>query len=400
LKPSQTTKGASWLSQFPLEDLEVAQLLIDSLEIHDNTTVINELRSQILRLIAREPERLPAVLVPIRSLEDLGEPSEGAVDHIAYETFDPGKDFPVLPGSEADIGSLSRGLIETNPVSLLSPTLGIDQLRDLRARTILLISDYSGSGRQATRFARAFSRNSTIASWISYGYIQVRVLVYAASSESAQVLAEEKNIVVSTVVPAKSAATAGWSKTQRSEIESLCARYVDDDELPRGYKQSFGLFSTNVRAPNNLPSILIRNGGAPYGLFPSRQVPPDFVREIHSYVPHPSLAQTLRNLGAADLALAVEEKSRPIRALRALCALQLLDNSIEESIVWGMLHLKPTEVSELKRTLLALGLIDLDSQTTKKGKRELLRARTRQVAPPRHVHTPMPEVTYVPTQLR
>ena len=402
MKPSTTTDGARWVSSFEVGDQRTAALLIDSLEMHDHVEIMNTLRDQILAIADADVESLPMLVLPIRSLEDLPRLGEDEEEHIAYRTYDPGAPLPILPGSEADIGSMSRGIIESDAARFLPPSLNIDELRRRKVRTICLVTDYSGSGNQAIQFVRTFKANSTIASWISYGLVRLYVVTYAAGLEASELFKAERHVTFRSHLSAKSARSAGWSDDERGRIEELCLREFDSDDHSGalGYKNSFGLYLTNMRVPNNLPQILIKQAGKRPGIFANRLIPHGFHQELGSYSPSPSLDTTLRNLGAGDLADRLSIKTRPVRSLRALAALYLIEYGISEEQVWAMLGLDPNGIREIRTTLLALECITLDNKLTKRGKAELHRARSLGVDGPKHVHKPRPPVSYEPTQLR
>lgn len=403
MKPSTTTRGREWLSHFDEADRATAELLVDSLEIHDHVEIMRALADQLRTFASTEAKVTPVVLVPIRSTEDLIElePKSNG-EHIAYKTFAPGATYPVLPGSEAEIGSMFRGLVDSVSGVFLSPDTPLEELRRLKARTICLVVDYSGSGTQAARFAQTFRANPTLASWISFGLIRLRIVAYAANLEASRLLKDDPHVVFEAKTVAKSARSADWSPEQRRRIEQLCVKYAthDDPNAPLGYHDSFGLYLTNMRVPNNLPQILIRSGGPFPGLFAGRQVPSTFVSELRSYRPSPSLGRTLRNLGQDVLASRLEEETRPVQALRALAALQLLDFGLSEDEVWAMLALDAQKTVELKTTLIALGCITLDNKVTKRGRTELQRASYLGAPHRKYSHTPRPPVGYESTQLR
>ncbi|PRY67194.1 hypothetical protein B0I08_10789 [Glaciihabitans tibetensis] len=402
MKPSTTTAGRAWLTNFDAPDRDAAALLIDSLEIHDHVAIMSALSERVRRLVSSDASAAPAVLVPIRSIEDLPNLSDINSHHVAYRTYDPGAGFPALPGSEADIGAMSRALIENNSSLFISPEHDIEALRFLKPRTFCLLVDYSGSGNQAAKFAQTFRANSTIASWISFGYVRLKVVAYAANLEASRRFESQTHVDFESHTIAKSAMSADWTQEERDRITRVCIDYSSDQvsESPLGYHDSFGLYLTNMRVPNNLPQILIRSGGPFPGLFAGREIPASFVNELRSYRPTPSLDRTLRSLGADALAERLKERTRPVQALRALAALQLLDYGFDEDQVWAMLGLGDDAAVELRTTLIALECITIDNKVTKRGRAELQRATNLGRPVSRYVHTRRSPVGYEPTQLR
>lgn len=399
-RPSETDAGRRWLSNFPAADRASAELLIDSLEIHDHVKVINGLRAALTRRLETFADQFPAVLIPIRSKVDLPVLPDG--EHTAYDTYDPGAGLPVLPGSEADIGSLIRDLTTEYPNDFLPPDLGIEDLRSRKVRSLILVTDYCGSGKQAIRFADTFIRNRTLASWISTRLLSVNVLAYASSLRGIGRLSDKKGISFQTVIAANSIELANWNSIQRNHIVELCSKYAEEgcSDEALGYEASFGLHLTNLRVPNNLPQILIRGEGSWLGLFPGRSIPVDFSEQLLSYEAPLSLEQMLQNNSAARIAERITERDRPVPGLRALAALQLLNLGIPPLKVFNMLKLSPIEQTVLQTSLIAMGLITLEYSVTESGMRELKRNRWKGFKPPRTRQRRQTYVEYIPTQLR
>lgn len=403
MRPSQTNLGSAWIEQFKTDSQPIAQLLIDSLEIHDQTNVITTIIDRVRSLVIEAGESAPAVVLPIRSMEDLPDVPETHDNHVAYETYNPGSSFPPLPGSEAEMGGAIRTLMQRNPELFLSPESTLAELRENKVRSIILVTDYSGSGKQALNFARSFTQNSTIASWISYNRTRIYVVTYAASLEASDLLRKEKHFNFSTHTIAKSASSADWSGAQRDAIIDFCRKEASNSNAKHalGYKASFGLYLTNLRVPNNLPHVLIRTEPG-LGLFPGREMPASLFRELPTYIPEPSLDRLLRNLGAEDLADLLQDTTRPVRALRSLAILQLADYNIEQNQIDAMLGLSESSLRQLKTSLIALGCLSLEGQITARGRRELSRARSagRSWITRRAKYVPTGAVTYTPYQLR
>lgn len=404
MKPSQANAGSAWINQFDKSTRPFATLLIDSLEIHDQTTVLKTVIDQVRNLMNEGTDTHPAVVIPIRSMEDLPDLPASSEGHVVYETFNPGSSFPPLPGSEAEIGSAIRTLVQGNPGNFLSPESSLTHLREQKVRSIFLVTDYCGSGKQALRFARTFTNHPTIASWISYRYTTIHVVTYAASLEATNLLRDQKHLKFSTHTIAKSAASAGWSEKQRQGVIDFCKTHAIPNQIqhPLGYKDSFGLYLTNFRVPNNLPQVLIRATGNPPGVFAGREMPTSFFEQLPKYVPSKSLDQLLRNLGAEDLADLLHDATRPIKALRTLALLQLTDYDIASDQIDAMLGLDEATLRELKTSLIALDCLTLDGTITTRGRRELARARNTRPSwlPKPTKYVPSDVIPYTPDQLR
>lgn len=401
-KPSETSVGKKWLANFATEDRETARLLIDDLEIKDHSEILTELRRELLQWAEESSQAFPAVLIPIRSQEDL--PALHAEEkHVAYETFNPGAGFPVLPGSEADIGAVIRGIISSRPSKFLSPELTLDSLRQSKVRSIMLLTDYCGSGKQASQFVDTFTRNRTIASWVSSGHVAIKVLAYASSLGGYHVLGEKRGVEFRSLNVARSIEMVTWSAQDRARVVELCEKYADSsikDQGALGYKESFGLYLSNQRVPNNLPQILIRKEGDWPGFFPDRGFDPKLFHELRTYEPSLSLVEALSSNGGKAVASSSSVWARPVPALRALFVLQLLTSGVPESKIFAMLKLGEDGERLLRTSLIALGLIDFDGNVTDSGTKELERSSWRGYKPPRLRNRFSGPVDYIPTQLR
>lgn len=400
-RPSETSAGRSFVDHFEEKDQSTARLLIDSLEIHNFSHILNALREEVSQAVGTR-DGSPAILIPIRSQEDLLELPGGA-DHIAYRTFQPGAGFSPMPGSEGEIGSIISSLTMEEPERFFPPTLSLDEIRAQKIRTIILLTDYCGSGNQALRFARSFIRNPRVASWLSSGHLKLRVQSYASSSGAVDLFSREKGVTFSTLVAAKSGPATNWSSTQSEDVRSLCLTHAVSEipESPLGYKDSFGLYLSSYRVPNNLPQILIRSGGPWPGLFPARRVPASFGSELTSYVPRSSVAQVLSNLGETELARFVEKAGRPLRVGQGLAAISLLEKGRSEREVMNLIGVGEEAWQQLRSTLIALNLVDYGLQLTDSGQAELKRSRLWLVrgSGEKNAGSRAP-VEYLPTRLR
>lgn len=400
-KPSETRDGREFIARFVEVEQPVARLLIDSLEIHNFSHILNSLREELLRSVGlRESE--PAVLIPIRSHEDLPDISKGS-EHIAYKTFQPGSGFSSTPGSEGEIGSVVASLVEGDPDRFLAPTTSLEDIREGNVRSIILLTDYCGSGTQALRFARSFTRNPRLASWISSGHLRLRVQSYASSKEAISLFSSESGIEFSTLVAAKSGPATNWTNAEAQSVTELCIKHASGSSLlpPLGYKESFGLYLSSYRVPNNLPQILIRSDGPWPGLFPARRMPAAFGNELTTYIPRTSVSQILRNLGESNLASFIDEAGRPVRVGRGLAAMSLLGSGNNEDVVRHLTGQDDASWKRLRSTLMALGLIDIDLALTALGRAELKRSRLWPVGACTSTRpVVMNSVEYYPTQLR
>jgi hypothetical protein len=275
---SQTETGQRWIGNFRDEETETAALLLDSLHIASDSTV----RSALSSLLSTEASRkwqLPAALYSVR------EPSEFHVQSnaIAFDDFQPGSDLSGAPGSEAGVANIIRELAVPGS-DLIGPTAGLDDLRRLRVRSLILVTDYAGSGDQAADYLAAFVRNRTLRSWVSYGLLRFHLVMYATSVNAFKRLGDNPQLTsISRHVQAPSVGYIHWDDSQRKAVIRLCRKYANDRDESLGHGGDGGLFVRQSTVPDNLPQILTQTTGrtarqtiwAPF--FAGRRWPPSLL---------------------------------------------------------------------------------------------------------------------------
>lgn len=319
--PSTTARGRRWLANFNEHDQAAARLLLDSLQVATSS----EMRFKLKKAILDQTDALrdgSGVLVPVLATEDIHLPADQAIrtgknGHIAYETFAPGARISATPGSEGFIGNLVREVVQP-PSSAsgrwMGPSAALEELRQRRCRTVLLVTDYAGSGRQVTRFAQTFTRNPTIRSWRSFGWARIVVLTYAATLGARDAMESCAAIdKVQVIRPAVSFDDAGWTQDERREVERVCRAYAQRGHANEalGYSASGGLFATHESVPNNLPLVLRQLKRSRPGdwrpFFEGRQFPEDLAADLGDYrTPKRELLPIVQVAGQSRLAKAME----------------------------------------------------------------------------------------------
>lgn len=382
MKPSETSRGSEWLTNFLPEDQWAAQALIDSIMFVSLSTMRPELVRFLQELMATHQIESPALVLPALSIEDINAAlslSKAAAPrlHIAYKTYTVGAPISVLPGSEGLIGNAIRDLFRGPPQrgsSWLAADCSLEDLRSRKCRSIVFVSDYAGSGTQIAEFARTFTRNSTIRSWRSGGYLKLHAVVYVASPVALNLLTGPKAPLDSlyAVRASPTFADRPWGREERLAIEQLCIRKADRHSDALGYKESRGLLATEAGAPNNLPRILRQLGPSWRPFFEGRTVPPELALELGDYAPK------LTNAGLADLTqqarLASALELRRMRPASAdlLRMLALLQRSRRRPYDLAAATSMPvSRVLELLQSLRELQLIDDGDRLTARGMTEL-----------------------------
>ncbi|WP_426593821.1 phosphoribosyltransferase-like protein [Cellulomonas sp. McL0617] len=398
----------SWLSNFPDQDRDTARLLLDSVRIASS----DEIRSGIQSLLGEQRFRLPAVLIPVRSMEDLQlkAPSEGGRPRdsaVAYEDFLPGSPLAVTPGSEGFIGTLIRDLtgssVSRRGRGWLHPLASLDELEQFRCRTLIFVSDYAGSGDQMTRYIASFLRNPRIRSWRSFGWIRVAAVTFAQSRSAGVALSALAHDVHS-CEPARSISTAGWDWATQTRVEALCRKYAGSKQVRQalGYGASGGLFVSSVSSiPNNLPWILRRRGANWKAFFEGRSFPPDLLEQVGSYQPPAELPAVVQAVGQIRLANSLQSGRHGEATVTVLTILALLYDRAGQSQV-DLAHttgLTFQKVDEVLTFLRRGNLVDDEHRVTTRGVEELRASRRLRRGVPDSL--PVEPVTpYYPRQLR
>ncbi|WP_406080547.1 hypothetical protein OG468_08825 [Streptomyces zaomyceticus] len=265
-RPSETTSGVSWINNFPSEDRRAAELLINSLRILSDATFRAKLTGRLSDLV--EQLQHPIAIYPIRELPKEDGGVKVPIRKMTASSPEPPDarflplDHPhaALPGSEAHVGNIIRDVIgsrnRANEEVISSPQT-IADLRRIKVRNVVLVDDYSGTGRRVASYLDAWAQNPTIRSWFSYKLIKFHLVLHAVSRSSLRAL--ERNPWVEQVLFSEHAAdfsTARWSKDEAAEIEDLCMKHSLSKSLALGYKKSEGLWVMQHTVPNNLPMIL------------------------------------------------------------------------------------------------------------------------------------------------
>jgi len=331
MKPSDTASGQAWLENFSQGDLAAATVLLDSIRFVDLDTLRNGLIAELEALRASNRINGPTLLLPERNLKDLiTDPAVKLKNAVAYENVYPGADISVTPGSEGFVGSLLRDFAaagrQTPENFWIAPDAGLEHLRERRCRTIVLVTDYSGSGTQLLTLAESLFRNKTICSWHSLKLIEIHVLAFAASLGALESLGSSRVInAAHTVEAAPTFETSGWTEEVHEAIIELCNRESRAPRWSLGFERSTGLFATARGAPNNLPAIFWQRAADWQPLFRGRIVPPKVAEDLAGYQPTEPLPELAARVG--QMRIGRNERLKYMRAqsrdlLRALLSLR------------------------------------------------------------------------------
>jgi hypothetical protein len=368
------------LSNFLPEDQLTAQALLDSIRFVGLSTIRSNLRVLLHELLADQKILKPAMLLAALSTEDLPALEPPRRSHVAFDTFGPGDPISATPGSEGFIGNLIRELVR-EPSSAgrrpwLLPTATLEELRQQGCRSIVIVTDYSGSGRQLREYAMTLVRHPTIRSWRSGRLLRVYAVAFAATHAAFE-MPHQRRAPLDNLWAVQAAPTFGdrpWAASKRAEIEQLCQRYVQPRHRYEalGYKSSRGLLATEAGAPNNLPFILRQRGKKWRPFFDGRIVPQEIVSELGDYEPEFGADELVASTGQVRLAHMPPSRNTRRVTAELLEVLGLLNRRARPPAeVAAITGLGLQRVESLLAALTLLGLIDGDRQLTAAGVAEL-----------------------------
>ncbi|WP_456860477.1 phosphoribosyltransferase-like protein [Geodermatophilus sp. SYSU D00691] len=405
--PSQTTRGRDWLTNFADTERTPMALLLDSLQIVSPTAVNFGLKTQIESLAPELRRGGTGLLVPVLSLRDIDRaleqtrrrdeetealPSPVEVPpshrtHTAWGTYQPGMPISATPGSEGPVGNLVRDLTGERPGEepshWLHPASDVDALRDRKCRLLVLVTDYSGSGTQVTRFARTFVRNERIRSWRSFGWLKVVVVAYAMAMDARRACTASKYVDrITAAMPARSFEDADWTPSEQEEIRRICRHYVPRRQrrAALGFGGSAGLFLTHTSVPNNIPMVLRRQppGWQPFLVgSDGRTVPQDLISELKDYrPPERNLVAVAEASDQLRLARAIESGRLRTPADRLVALLALVAHQTSDvPTVSHRLGRPEAEIQAMLAFLQHVGLVAEDLSVTARGRAELHHSR-------------------------
>ena len=383
--------------------METATVLLDSLRFLSLSEIHTKLRGFLDRAFQDEAIPFPALVVPERNLRsyeklasrfrdlqqrdddspeaDRVEWSEFASSVVAWQDFLPGDGLKVATaGSDAFVAmvlarySPNGGQTLSIDCRWIAPDASIDDLRRVRCRSLVVLTDYVASGNQSDSLASAIARNPSIRSWRSLHLVEIHIAAIAAQPSGVERLKASKAVdSVHTVEVAPSIWTTIKDPDAQKAVVELCRSYASKSKLALGYDEAGGLLATERRAPNNLPRVFIQEGRDWKPLFPKREVPRDFVEQLRDYRPSEDLQASALRVG--QLRLGRNERIQSLRkASRVLLqALALVNGgAIDAMDIAEPMGVDVHEAAAYLATLQAWGLVDPTSRITEDGRRELV----------------------------
>lgn len=273
-----------WLSQFDENQRTLAKVLLSRLQFISRDTFAEWLNQAFTFL----PKNQILALYSVRKLTETKN-QDCYWDDDGNPVVRPGASL----GSEDLVYSLISNLVRAKKEILLDhPTL--NDLREKKVRSYVLIDDSIGSGKRVADFINAMLKHPTFLSWWNFGWIKICVLSFARTRESeAYIISHvrgkdhnkqkikkvEKITFFSEIVYSYTSCKdceKRWGK-KISQLKELCQNQAKIPPKKRlGYGDVLGNIVFYHSVPNHLPGVLwFTKKKVPqwYGLFPDRALP-------------------------------------------------------------------------------------------------------------------------------
>jgi|SRR5215218_738073 len=377
MKPSETDAGQAWLENFSEPDLPAATLLLDSLRFVSLSKLRNRLKAFLETLQNDGALAAPALVVPERNLKEFADLAVPLQEAVAYRDFQPGAPIRVTPGSVGLVGGILRDFAPAGSNAghpWIAPDANLEALRARRCRSIVLVTDYVGSGNQIATLAATFARHPTLKSWRSLRRLKIHVVAFAAQPQALKRLDREEAVdSVWAVEVAPTGHTAPWEPAALDAITNLCRTECRwRAALALGYGDSFGLFVTERGAPNNLPAVFLQDKWGWQPLFPRRTVPAEFAEQLSDYRPSESLAELAERVGQLRMGRNKRLDSMPPASRRLLRALVSVGHARRDATTLAAeLAIDLQAAVALLDSLHRFGFVTDNGRITDAGQREL-----------------------------
>lgn len=399
MKLTETESGQAWLENFPAADKNRASRLLEAFVLVGWTEARLRLLELLQQVISEHEATGPAWVLPIMDQGDIARTAElGPGEHpTALVNFSPGAPIPALPGSEGLVGHLLR---DVQGPGVLPPESPLPELARRRVRTILIVTDLSESGAQAVQFADCLTRNRTIRSWRSFGWIRIIVVSYAMSVDAERRLMDAPSIDDARFVRrAPAIRNLPWPTSEIEASLDLCRRYARGNAR-LGFADHGGLFGFQDRVPNTVPRMFRQRWQNWTPLFDDRRVPPALASELgFAVAPTPGNSDLLRTLRQERIRSAIGRQQHPGNRVVIAALAGLLTPSQRIDALDGSGNLSQDERRDLLRYLETQGWVGPDGAVTLQGRVELQEAKRKQRRVDTNVPPPDPK-DYYPVSLR
>lgn len=276
----------SWLSQFDIDDQQLANQLLEEL----NYITLSEMREALTKAIIERGDEIegPIGLYAERHVRHYDKKptklfvketvtqKDGKKSHRA-EGIGPD---PVVSqrrnahdtGSEAIIAQMITQICKANKNKFLDHP-GPIHIRPQEVRSFMLVTDFIGSGQRVASYLNAAWRVKSVRSWSSLGLLNFEVVSFAGTSQGIErARALKCRPTVRTIKGCPVLSDLSFDDSFR--LRELCKKYGPKirswKETPLGYGNVGALMVFEHGAPNNTPYLLHGASKNWVPLFPQR----------------------------------------------------------------------------------------------------------------------------------
>ena len=251
---------------------------------------------------------------------------------------------------------------------------GPNAIRQNSIRYFVLITDFVGTGNQASEYLDAAWRNASTKSWVSGKFIKFIVVCHSATDEGRAKIESHKckpKMIEYQAAPTLSSLTP----YRRSALIQLCKRYgpmySEARSIPAlGYGNCGSLIAFAHGVPNSSPRLLFKRGRKWEPLFAGRVT--SAIQPLRRQVKTESIARRLGRLSESRLARLAQAQGLPDgsdETLLVLAALKRRPRTVET--VSSRTELSIVEVEAAFTRARSAGWIDADNRLTPQAYKEL-----------------------------
>jgi hypothetical protein len=274
---------SGWISQFKADDQQVAEELLDAINLVDRDSFAEGMRDLILQRVGDDAS--PVGIYAERELRKrAGVPhrlfKQPRTKHKRATGLGP---TPVQPtvfynphvGSEGLVAQIISEVCKQEPKLAISHP-GPSAIRKHKVRRFLLVTDFVGSGQRALNYLAAAWRVRSVRSWWSARAnkgLKFEILCYASTSKGQSLLASHASRP--SVYSILSCPTI-WDLSGRDRVlraSDVCEEYATVHKLTGealGHRSTGALIAFAHGAPNNIPAIFTGSSETWVPLFPRR----------------------------------------------------------------------------------------------------------------------------------
>mgnify|MGYP003633666718 CR=1 FL=1 len=275
---TDTTFAKAWLKNFALDDRETAILLLDRLMLVGASTFKSGLIALLDAVPRTKGREQPHIAIyaerEVAKTDHTVKPffpgsatGRAVGDGIPPVDVDPSKQDV---GSEGEIAALISKYCKL-PDRLAVSHPGPDLLRTNQVKSIVIVTDFIGSGRRIGEMLDAFARVASIQSWISYGLLDFHVVCYSGTEYGVwSVERHSLRPIVSSHIACPVVEEA-FHGSELGAVKLLCKSYPKPrNRFPFGFNNTGSLIAFSHGIPNNAPALFHSTAGGWKPLFAGR----------------------------------------------------------------------------------------------------------------------------------